>query len=140
MKQGIFIPGHRLLPFLLADRKEEDLNFVDAEGNEIQKLKQTFFIQDVAAFYQYCGNFPEEIKINEKVPGKSCMTVTVWDMGNYYKKFGTKTGDALLVDLVDYENYEYKTNDDWLGSRSMADRDHAFWRQNKTRNSGGRNR
>ena len=103
LKQGIFIPGHRLMPFLLADRKEEDLTFIDTEGNEIQKLKQTFFIQDVAPFYQYCGHFPEEIKINEKVPGKSCMAVTSWDMGNYYKKIGTKTGDALLVDLVDYE-------------------------------------
>ena len=103
LKQGIFIPGHRLMPFLFGDRKEEDLTFVDPEGNEIPKLKQTFFIQDVAPFYQYCGNFPEEIKINEKVPGKSCMTVTAWDMGNYYRKFGTKTGDALLVDLVDYE-------------------------------------
>ncbi|MZG53154.1 MAG: hypothetical protein F3742_03370 [Nitrospinae bacterium] len=103
LKQGMLIPGHRLMPFLLADRKEEDLTFVDADGNEIKKLKQTFFIQDVASFYQYCGNFPEEIKINEKVPGKSCMTVTAWDMGPYYKKFGTKPGDALLVDLVDYE-------------------------------------
>ena len=65
LKQDIFIPGHRLMPFLLSDRKEEDLTFVDAQGNEIQKLKQTFFIQDVAPFYQYCGNFPEEIKINE---------------------------------------------------------------------------
>ena len=42
LKQGLFIPGHRLMPFLLADRKEEDLTFVDAEGNEIQKLKQLF--------------------------------------------------------------------------------------------------
>ncbi len=103
LKQGMLIPGHRLMPFLLADLKEEDLIFLDPDGNEIQKIKQTFFIQDVASFYQYCGNFPEEIKINEKVPGKSCMTVTAWDMNNYYKKFGSKPGDALLIDLVDYE-------------------------------------
>ncbi len=103
LKQGILIPGHRLMPFNLADRKEQDLVFIDPDGNEIQKLKQTFFIQDVASFYQYCGNFPEEIKINEKVPGKSCMTVTAWDMNDCYKKFGSKPGDSLLIDLVDYE-------------------------------------
>lgn len=103
LKQGILILGHRLMPFNLTDRKEEDLVFIDPDGNEIQKLKQTFFIQDVASFYQYCGNFPEEIKINEKVPGKSCMTVTAWDMHNYYKKFDSKPGDSLLIDLVDYE-------------------------------------
>ena len=103
LKQGILIPGHRLMPFNLEDRKEQDLNFIDPDGNEIQKLKQTFFIQDVASFYQYCGNFPEEIKINEKVPGKSCMTVTAWDMNYCYKKFESKPGDSLLIDLVDYE-------------------------------------
>jgi hypothetical protein len=103
LKQGILIPGHRLMPFNLADRNEQDLVFIDPDGNEIQKLKQTFFIQDVASFYQYCGNFPEEIKINEKVPGKSCMTVIAWDMNSYYKKFGSKPGDSLLIDLVDYE-------------------------------------
>jgi hypothetical protein len=68
LKQGILIPGHRLMPFNLTDRKEQDLIFIDPDGNEIPKLKQTFFIQDVASFYQYCGNFPEEIKVNEKVP------------------------------------------------------------------------
>ncbi len=103
LKQGILIPRHRPMPFNLADRKEQDLVFIDPDGNEIQKLKQTFFIQDVASFYQYCGNFPEEIKINEKVPGKSCMTVTAWDMNDCYKKFGSKPGDSLLIDLVDYE-------------------------------------
>ena len=103
LKQGILIPGHRLMPFNLTDRKEQDLVFIDPDGNEIPKLKQTFFIQDVASFYQYCGNFPEEIKINEKVPGKSCMTVTAWDMNNCYKEFDSKPGDSLLIDLVDYE-------------------------------------
>jgi hypothetical protein len=103
LKQGILIPGHRLMPFNLEDRKEQDLNFIDPDGNEIQKLKQTFFIQDVASFYQYCGNFPEEIKINEKIPGKSCMTVTAWDMNYCYKKFESKPGDSLLIDLIDYE-------------------------------------
>ena len=103
LKQGILIPGHRLMPFNLTDRKEQDLVFIDPGGNVIKKIKKTFFIQDVASFYQYCGNFPDEIKINEKVPGKSCMNVTAWDMNNYYKKFGIKPGDSLLIDLVDYE-------------------------------------
>ena len=103
LKQGMLIPGHRLMPFLLADRQEEDLIFLDPDGNEIQKSKKNFFIQDVASFYQYCGHFPEEIKLNEKIPGKSCMKVTAWDMESCYKKFGSKPGDALLINLVDLE-------------------------------------
>ena len=103
LKQGMLILGHRLMPFLLADRQEEDLIFLDPDGNEIKKSKKTFFIQDVAPFYQYCGHFPEEIKLNEKIPGKSCMKVTAWDMESCYKKFGSKPGDALLINLVDLE-------------------------------------
>ena len=103
LKQGMLIPGHRLMPFLLADRQEEDLIFLDPDGNEIKKSKKSFFIQDVASFYQYCGHFPEEIKLNEKIPGKSCMKVTAWDMESCYKKFGSKPGDALLINLVDLE-------------------------------------
>ena len=103
LKQGMLILGHRLMPFLLADRQEEDLIFLDPDGNEIKKSKKTFFIQDVASFYQYCGHFPEEIKLNEKIPGKSCMKVTAWDMESCYKKFGSKPGDALLINLVDLE-------------------------------------
>ena len=103
LKQGMLIPGQRLMPFLLADRQEEDLIFLDPDGNEIKKSKKTFFIQDVASFFQYCGHFPEEINLNEKVPGKSCMKVTAWDMNVCYKKFGSKPGDALLINLVDLE-------------------------------------
>ena len=108
LKQEILIPGHRLMPFLLSDQKEQDLIFLDPDKNEIKKMKQTFFIQDVASFYQYCGNFPEEIKINEKVPGKSCMTVTVLDMNDCYTNFKSKPGDGLLIDLLDYDKGIYQ--------------------------------
>ena len=61
----------------------------------------------MASFYQYCGNFPEEIKVNEKVPGKSCMTVTVLDMNDCYTNFRSKPGDGLLIDLLDLKK-KYK--------------------------------
>ncbi|GIT65409.1 MAG: hypothetical protein Ct9H300mP23_10360 [Nitrospinota bacterium] len=31
------------------------------------------------------------------------MKVTAWDMESCYKKFGSKPGDALLINLVDLE-------------------------------------
>ncbi len=102
LKQGILIPGHRLTPFMPTNLEESELTFLDAEGNEIPKLKKSYFIQDIAPFYQYCSHFPEEIKVNEWIPGKSCMTVTVWDMQSLYQDFSSRPGDALLIDLVDY--------------------------------------
>lgn len=108
LKQGILIPGHRLIPFLPVDLKESALTFLDPEGNEIPKLKKSYLIQDIVPFYQYCTRFPEEIKINEWLPGKSCLTVTVWDMQSLYKKFSSRSGDALLIDLVDYEKGIYQ--------------------------------
>jgi len=108
LKQEVLILGHRLMPFLFADQNEQDLIFLDPDENEIKKMKKTFFIQDVASFYQYCDNFPEEIKINEKVPGKSCMTVTVLDMKNCFEKFRSKPGDGLLIDLLNYDEGIYQ--------------------------------
>ena len=121
LKQGMLILGHRLMPFLLADRQEEDLIFLDPDGNEIKKSKKTFFIQDVASFYQYCGHFPEEIKLNEKIPGKSCMKVTAWDMESCYKKFGSKPGDALLINLVDLEKNIFQIRS-YSSKQSRSDR------------------
>lgn len=110
LKQGVLIPGHRLIPFMQASRKESELTFQDQNGNEIPKLKKSYFIQDIAPFYQYCGgrHFPEEIKINEWIPGKSCMAVTVWDMQSLYKSFSSRPGDSVLIDLIDYEKGVYR--------------------------------
>ena len=108
LKQGILIPGHRLIPFMPVNLKESELTFRDPQGNEIPKLKESYYIQDIVPFYQYCARFPEEIKINEWIPGKSCMTVTVWDMRSLYKSFSSRPGDALLIDLVDYEKGIYQ--------------------------------
>ena len=103
LKQGVLIPGHRLIPFMQASRKESELTFQDQNGNEIPKLKKSYFIQDIAPFYQYCGgrHFPEEIKINEWIPGKSCMAVTVWDMQSLYKSCSSRPGDSVVIDLID---------------------------------------
>ncbi len=123
LKQGILIPGHRLIPFLSAERKEDELTFFDEDGEKIPKYKQSYFIQDVMPFYQYCGggHFPEEIKVNEQVPGKSCMTVTVWDMKSIYKKMGSKPGDALLIDVLDYEKGIYQLRS-YTSKQHRADR------------------
>ena len=108
LKQGILIPGHRLIPFMPVNLKESELTFLDPDGNKIPKLKQSYYIQDIVPFYQYCARFPEEIKFNEWIPGKSCMTVTVWNMRSLYKSFSSRPGDALLIDLVDYEKGIYQ--------------------------------
>ena len=108
LKQGILIPGHRLVPFMPTNLEERELTFLDADDNEIPKLKKSYFIQDIVPFYQYCSRYPEEIKINEWIPGKSCMTVTAWDMRSLYKSFSSRSGDALLIDLVDYEKGIYR--------------------------------
>jgi hypothetical protein len=110
LRQGVLIPGHRLIPFMPTNLKENELTFQDPDGNEIPKLKKSYFIQDIVPFYQYCSgaHFPEEIKINEFIPDKSRITVTVWDMQFLYKSFSSRPGDAVLVQLVDYEKGVYR--------------------------------
>ena len=108
LKQGVLIPGHRLIPFVPVNMEESELTFLDSEGKEISKLKKSYCIQDIVPFYQYSAHFPEEIKFNEWIPGKSRMTVTAWDMRPLYSKFSLRPGDALLINLVDYEKGIYQ--------------------------------
>lgn len=105
LQRRIFIPGYRLIPFLSSELTEDHLTFVDAAGAEIPKLKKSFLLEEVFDFYQYCNerHFPEHIKINEWFPGKSSLTVTVWDMREAFAAFKSKPGDALLLDLLDYD-------------------------------------
>ena len=136
LKQGILIPGHRLIPFMPVNLKESELTFRDPQGNEIPKLKESYYIQDIVPFYQYCARFPEEIKINEWIPGKSCMTVTVWDMRSLYKSFSSRPGDALLIDLVDYEKGIYRVRPyslwlrKWIRSARMKNFVLPGWKNN----------
>lgn len=100
----VFFPGHRLIPFISNDKTESDLTFLDQEGKEIPKQKQPFPIEDIIRYYQYSGpsHFPDEIKINDWVPGKSSLVVTAWDLSKIISQNSLKEGDILLINLVDY--------------------------------------
>lgn len=101
----IFIPGYRLIPFVSAEIGVERLTLLGPRGVEIPKYKKTFLLEEVFEFYQYSNeqHFPDHIKINEYVPGKSSLTVTVWNMEGIFPAFNSRAGDQLLLNLMDYE-------------------------------------
>ena len=78
LDRKILIPGHRLVPFVPWDRPEEDLVFLDPQGQEIPKIKKMFFIDEVLPYYQYADEryFPDQIKVNQWVPAKSQVRLT----------------------------------------------------------------
>ncbi|MFQ5715834.1 MAG: hypothetical protein ACE5GQ_01895 [Nitrospinales bacterium] len=105
MRQRVFIPGHRLIPFLSHELAEDQLTFLDARGTPIPKLKKSFLLEEVFDFFQYFSerHFPDPTKVNEWSPGKSLLSVTVWDMREAFETFKIKPGDGLLLELVDYD-------------------------------------
>ena len=105
IEKKVFFPGHRLIPFVSNGKSEPDLTFLDPEGKEISKEKQPFPIEDIIRYYQYSGpiHFPDEIKVNDWVPGKSALIVTAWDLSQIIRQHKLKEGDVLLINLVDYE-------------------------------------
>jgi hypothetical protein len=100
----ILIPGHRMIPFISSDHTERDLIFLGPDGEEIPRLKKKFCIEDVIHFYQYAGesHFPDDINVNEWMPGKSLVMTTAWDMRKLFSTYKCKQGDGLVVKLVDY--------------------------------------
>lgn len=105
IKRKIFIPGHRLIPFISSGRTEADLTFLDPEGKVIPQEKKSFYIEEVIHFYQYAGerHFPEDINVNEWMPGKSLVMTPVWDLQDFFAAHGSRSGDGLQVKLVDYD-------------------------------------
>ena len=102
--RNIFIPGHRMIPFVSNDHTESDLIFLDPDGKEIPRLIKKFYIEEVIHFYQYSGesHFPDDINVNEWMPGKSLVMTPVWDMRQLFASRKCKPGDGLLIKLVDY--------------------------------------
>jgi len=101
----ILIPGHRMIPFVSNDHTERDLIFLDPDGEEIPRLKKKFYIEEVIHFYQYAGesHFPDDINVNEWMPGKSLVMTTAWDMGKMFSAYKCKPEDGLLIKLIDYD-------------------------------------
>ncbi len=100
----ILIPGHRMIPFVSNDHTERDLIFLDPAGEEIPRLKKKFYIEEVMHFYQYAGesHFPDDINVNEWMPGKSLVVTPAWDMQKLFSAYKCKPEDGLLIKLVDY--------------------------------------
>ena len=101
----VFFPGHRLIPFIANDKIESGLTFLNPEGDEIQKQKQSFPIVDIVRYYQYSSliHFPDEIKLNDWALEKSSLVVTAWNLSKIISQNQLKEGDVLLINLVDYK-------------------------------------
>ncbi|SVE52427.1 uncharacterized protein METZ01_LOCUS505281, partial [marine metagenome] len=101
----VFFPGHRLIPFISNDQTESNLTFLNPEGNEIQKQKQSFPIENIVRYYQYSSpiHFPDQIEVNNWILEKSSLVITAWDLSKIIRQSKLKEGDVLLIDLVDYK-------------------------------------
>jgi len=101
----VFFPGHRLIPFISNDQTESNLTFLNPEGNEIQKQKQSFPIDNIVRYYQYSSpiHFPDQIEVNNWILEKSSLVITAWDLSKIIRQSKLKEGDVLSIDLVDYK-------------------------------------
>lgn len=105
-----FIPGCRLVPFLPSHLKEKDLTILNATGEEIPKFGKKFHLDEILDFYRYCeeSHFPDHIKVNETCPGKSSVSLTVWDLRGQFSDSAWKAGPRFYVELLDYERGVYR--------------------------------
>jgi hypothetical protein len=105
LKHGIFIAGGRLVPFLSPQKREEDLTLLDDAGRKLVKIQKQFYLDDVIQYYRYSGeaHFPDPVHLNEKMPSKSRVTLTVWDLREFMQAAGWRPGDGFKIRLLDYE-------------------------------------
>ena len=103
LQRKILIPGYRLIPYLSSNIPENEIVLLDETGKEIPQLKCAFSLEDVFELYRYSNekHFPDDIKINEWLPGKSSLALIAWDILRL--RTGKGRAEDLLVELVDYE-------------------------------------
>ncbi|QPJ62056.1 MAG: hypothetical protein G3M70_09310 [Candidatus Nitronauta litoralis] len=109
-QRQVFIPGHQVIPFLSGELSEEDPVFHDVGGREMKKKRESFYIEEVLTHFEYAGetHFPDRIRINERLPGKSKIDLTVWDLSSLIESGALKSGDALKVTLQDYHTGRFQ--------------------------------
>jgi hypothetical protein len=103
--QGVFIPGHRLMPFLSVELSESDITFLGPAGQKIPKEGKSFFIEEVLHLYQYSDqrHFPDQIRVNQWAPGKSKLKLRVWELATLRKELDWRPGDGLKIFLQDFD-------------------------------------
>ena len=109
-QRRILIPGHRLIPFVHRGLSERDLVFRDYRGAELPRATRAFYIEEILSFYEYSGetHFPDRIRLNERIPGKSKIDLTVWDLSGLIEREGLKPGDGLRVRVTDLLRGRYQ--------------------------------
>ncbi|MBI5426693.1 MAG: hypothetical protein HZA02_00265 [Nitrospinae bacterium] len=119
IENAIFIPGHRLVPFISGGLAEGQLRFLGPDGKEIPRKKKKFALEDVIDFYRYSGDryFPDQITVNEWMPGKSSVSLNVWDIGELSRALGRRRLGGFKVRLLDYERGEFRIEEYPAGER-----------------------
>ena len=122
INKKVFLPGHRLIPFISNEKKESDITFLCPENKEIPKQKLPFLIEDVIPYYQYSSptHFPNEIKLNNWVLEKSSLITTAWDISHVIHQNNLKEGDFLCIKLVDYQKGIFKINPCYKNKMHLA--------------------
>ena len=102
---NLLIPGYRLIPFLSHEIPESQVTLLDEKNVEIPKLKNSFPLEEIFELYKFSNehHFPDDIKINEWVPSKSSLNITVWDLSGFLKYPENHQTDTLLAELLDYD-------------------------------------
>ena len=114
IEQGILVPGHRFAPFCSSDIFPSEVKLTDGGGQVLSTRKVVLPIDEAAVFHALLGAgqmfefFVADNQENAKVlsggmnvPGKK-LTLSVFDMGEFYRDHKFKHGDVLSVTVRDW--------------------------------------
>lgn len=114
VSQGVFVPGHRCMPFVESDRISSSLSFF-ANGKKIPMKVGEFSADDAIDMFMlygeeyaplYIAADPANAELNLaqrefELPNK--VRLTGFDLGWLSEKFGYKKGDRILCCVTDWD-------------------------------------
>ncbi len=116
ISQGVLFPGHRFVPFITENIFPSTVKLLDTENRETAVKK---FISPLGTVFHYhillgseqifdfmLADDPANELLKQGAGRTDSITLTVFDLAEFYHKNDFKFGDALLCTVKDYNNGE----------------------------------
>jgi len=112
LERGVFVPGHRFIPFRNASVRSDEYKLVDgATGQALPMKRIRARVADVTVYYELLG-FDEWVIASDvrRDAGRtdSETELVVWDMAEWYGRHEYVAGDTILATVEDLARGIYR--------------------------------
>jgi len=137
--EGIFVPGHRFLPFLYQKTMPWEVQLYTDTENRIPTITRQFAVEDLFIFYNLYGpnNLPMFLitenpdnlnSIDHRNLNRSSVDIKVFDFSQWFARTGFQENDAVECTVEDWISGTYSIRR--VSEKELKEREILYWKKN----------